>query len=116
MADELTDDSGGETPGEPRGQLAARRARSSLHRPASDARGHLAAGAFDGPRITERTVGRPELTPMLEGHTVPVEPLGSTDPVSSSPPKSMVKAVATSTGGPAGRRPVRPGSCRRPAG
>ncbi|WP_411145492.1 hypothetical protein [Streptomyces sp. x-80] len=37
---------------------------------------------------------------MLEGHTVPVEPLGSTDPVSSSPPKSMVKAVATSTGGP----------------
>ncbi|MEU8783853.1 3-isopropylmalate dehydratase large subunit [Streptomyces sp. NPDC048637] len=38
--------------------------------------------AFDGLRVAERAVRRPELTLALEDHNVPTEPLSITDPVS----------------------------------
>ncbi|MGW7574660.1 3-isopropylmalate dehydratase large subunit [Streptomyces sp. NPDC054765] len=51
--------------------------------------------AFDGLRIAERTVRRPELTLALEDHNVPTEPLSITDPLSRTQLETLRRNCAT---------------------
>ena len=68
--------------GPPRRPFGARRARSPLHRPASRARGHLAAGVRR-PALAGRPVRRPDLTVATTDHNVPTD-----DSTSRSPTRS----------------------------